>query len=518
MIALITYNGHLTAGHMRDQIRARYGRILTVEGAAFAIPSCRTITRWKNDWITSNKADYVAIINPDRAKSHYKVSFGDHYGWVSTPNQLWEIDATPADVMLEDGRYSVYVVIDVFTRRLLVHVSKTPRTTASLALIKRAVSDWGVPETIRTDNGSDFISKSFKMALSALGIYQDISQAFTPTHKGMVERSIGTLNRDLMTLLPGFLGHDIVDRKAIEARKTFAQRLGDDIAKCNIINMSADGLQKACDDWAKIVYQNRVHGGLNGISPAQKIASFTGNIRKIEDDAALAFLCAAVDRNGERVVAKTGIAIENATFIAAEMALYIGQKVYVRLDPDDMGVCYIFDVTGQEFLFKAVNAASLGIDRRAISMQAAAIQDQQRNRARKQARSIKIKPRDLIDGQIAAAIDKGQILPLPKASNSYETVALKSAAGIQTAPEISADNDIRQEALVKEIAKASNITNLPESPKQRFKRAVDLQDKMMAGVEINTSNAVWLGGYTQSSEYRAHKQMFDDFGKNWIEA
>ena len=44
---------------------------------------------------------------------------------------------------------------------------------------------------------------------------QDITAPFSPEQKGLVERNIGTLQRGLMTLLPGFIGHSVKDRKQI---------------------------------------------------------------------------------------------------------------------------------------------------------------------------------------------------------------------------------------------------------------------------------------------------------------
>ena len=66
-----------------------------------------------------------------------------------------QIDASPADVMCVDGRHSVYLCVDIFSRRLIVYVSKTPRAEAVALLIRRAILAWGVPERVHTDNGSD---------------------------------------------------------------------------------------------------------------------------------------------------------------------------------------------------------------------------------------------------------------------------------------------------------------------------------------------------------------------------
>ncbi len=89
---------------------------------------------------------------------------------VTNLNQLWEIDASPADVLTTDGRHALYLVIDIWSRRVMILVTKTPRTEATLSLIRRAILEWGVPATIKTDNGSDFTSRRFVSAMNAIAI------------------------------------------------------------------------------------------------------------------------------------------------------------------------------------------------------------------------------------------------------------------------------------------------------------------------------------------------------------
>ncbi|MEP2707817.1 MAG: DNA-binding protein [Roseibium sp.] len=98
-------------------------------------------------------------------------------------------------------------------------------------LIRKCLIDWGVPETIKTDNGSDFTARATVRLLDALGIEQELSSPYSPEQKGTVERVIGTFQRDCAATLPGFIGHSVADRKVIENRKAFSARLGTDDAK-----------------------------------------------------------------------------------------------------------------------------------------------------------------------------------------------------------------------------------------------------------------------------------------------
>ncbi len=44
---------------------------------------------------------------------------------MATQSSIVSFDSTPADVMLKDGRHSIIGVIDLYSRRVKLHVSKT---------------------------------------------------------------------------------------------------------------------------------------------------------------------------------------------------------------------------------------------------------------------------------------------------------------------------------------------------------------------------------------------------------
>ncbi|MDE0335673.1 MAG: transposase family protein, partial [Defluviicoccus sp.] len=100
----------------------------------------------------------------------------------------------------------------------------TSRATAIAALLRRCILEWGVPETVRTDEGRDYTSRHVVGALADLEIAHDLCPPYTPDAKPFVERAIGTLARDLFAFLPGFSGHDVADAQALRARKSFAAR------------------------------------------------------------------------------------------------------------------------------------------------------------------------------------------------------------------------------------------------------------------------------------------------------
>ncbi len=82
-----------------------------------------------------------------------------------------------------------------------------------------------MPQIIKTDNGADYVSKHISRIMAGLSIEQIKCPPFTPEAKPHVEGVLGTFSRDMLELLPGYIGHNVAQRKDIEDRKSFAERL-----------------------------------------------------------------------------------------------------------------------------------------------------------------------------------------------------------------------------------------------------------------------------------------------------
>ncbi len=532
---------HLTAYNIKSIILSEFKGVFGKNP-----PPVRAFQRFIAEWKDKNAESYLYLTNPDKWKGSRRFATGRMYDHITTPNQLWEIDASPADVMTTEGRRNLYMVIDIATRRVMVSVTKTARSDAMLALIRRAMLVWGVPTTIRTDNGKDFVSRAAKRVFTALDIHQDIAPPFTPEAKAAVERAFRTLQHDLMPLIPGYVGHNVADRQEIRARKKFARRLGEDNRKIFHIDTDAAGLQSTIDAWIAKKYEHKPHAGLGGKTPFAVAAAYDGVIRKIENERAVDMLLApAADGDGYRQVTKRGIRVAGAYFIGS--GLTPGMRVFVRFDPVDLGRIYAFTDEYGDFIADAICPERAGVDRVAAARAARA---EQGRRIRQEVRPLqqeinRIKDTDMVDAVLGEAErQNGNITAFPQRVDAHTTPALKAAgeAARETIGEAAGDaaretmgeaaleatgeaagevagetmgetmGDGARQHLIADMATAKRARTDPMADKERrFARCRDLQKKQINGAAISDDDARWLENYETTPEYHAKAAMESDF-------
>lgn len=421
---------HATPGAVMDGLKVRF--------EPEELPNIRTLQRWIIKWQADNEQLLLAISNPDAWRSKFQSASGSLSASILRLNQRWETDSTKGDLLLADGkRHNIVGVIDVYSRRLRLYVSRTSSATAVASCLRRAMLDWGVPEQLGTDNGSDFVSLYIRRIVLGLGIDQDIAPPFTPEHKPFIERSFGTFCRDLVELLGGYIGHDVNDRKAIESRKSFAQRLfkgglGDDPLE---LRKTPEQLQEFCDQWTDDRYGREIHSAL-GCSPAQKAASWTQPIQIIENERALDLMLApapgagSAGGDGIRTVQKKGIKIDNAWFDAAELGGQEGRQVRVLLDEADIGEVFVFTMDNT-FIAKAICTERLGISHRDLAIARKRHQREAINEGKKLTKALR-KEANTTDIAFEilqqAALDAGNVVFLPNTSVPHTTETLREAA------------------------------------------------------------------------------------------
>ncbi|MFD3456997.1 Mu transposase C-terminal domain-containing protein [Streptomyces sp. NPDC058691] len=207
------------------------------------------------------------------------------------PGEQVQIDTTRLDVLalFEDGtlgRPELTIAVDVATRAILAAVlcpSGTQAVDAALLLAEMAVPHparptWPdalrfthtgllphqrlltlderlrgaaarpvvIPETIVVDRGKVFLSQAFTAACETLGISVQPAPPYTPTAKGIVERTFGSINSLFCQHLPGYTGSDVTRRGRDAEREA-----------CHTVAQ----LQDLLDEWL-VHWHHRPHAGL----------------------------------------------------------------------------------------------------------------------------------------------------------------------------------------------------------------------------------------------------------------
>lgn len=313
------------------------------------IPSASCIRRYITKWLSENKAAFTYLTNPDAYNNQYRTAIETMYQEImSQPNDVWEFDSTPVDAMLDEGRHSIIAVIDVFTRRVRLLVAKSSSSEGICLLLRKTFLSWGTLNpngVMRTDNGSDYVSKRVMSICSLLDINVSRSNAYSGWEKPHIERFFRTLSHGMIELLPSYIGHCVADRSVIEARKSFAQRLADkrkpdsekEIFK---LAMSACELQTLLDNWVEARYHNKKHSTLK-MTPNEKYQQSQYQRSAIADESALDLL---LNHVGEATVSKGFIKVGGLKYTAPELMenTWKGQRVSVFLDPTDVGRAILY--------------------------------------------------------------------------------------------------------------------------------------------------------------------------------
>jgi putative transposase len=393
------------------------------------VPASCVVGYFVKKYRRDNRSGLLFVENPDAWRSKYQFAAGSASANITRLNQLWEADATPADIMLSDGRHAVVANIDVFSRAAKILVTPTSKAQAIGTLLRRCIIDWGVQEIQRTDNGHDFASRHLERVLDALEIEQDLCPPFTPEAKPHIERFIHTFSHGIVELLSGFIGHSVAERKAIEARKSFAERFmkKDEIVE---VKLTAREFQTICDRWITAVYMQNPHSSLGGKSPAEAVRSWTEPIRKIEDERALdVLLCPAAKDGGWRGIGKKGVEAGRRFYFNTAMAGYEGRRVQVLLDHSDLGKAYVFGESGA-FLCVATCPDWYGISAQdeasCLKHKQRKLVVQNRNELKQLAKEQRI---NIVPDEILAHRESliENLKEMPRKSEAYTTPALEEA-------------------------------------------------------------------------------------------
>lgn len=494
------------------------GRVIRAELGADRVPPLRTLSRWLADFRTGNAAALLRFKNPDGWRNKFMVAFGSQSDTITRPNQQWQQDSTVGDAQqraelafntVEPGtgeirRHAIIASIDVFTRRVKVVVARTSNSNAVKAVTRLCMQDWGRPESIKTDNGRDYTAQDFDFALQSLGIEHPLCTPFTPQQKPYVERFIGTLMHDLFPMLEGFVGHSVVERKAIDSAKSFAERFGD---KGVDLRMGPQQLQDIINGWL-VEYHEREHSGL-GCSPNEMAARHVNQVVRL-DDRALDLFLMPVAGKGTRVVTKVGISMGRGTaFKSPELAAHVGKTVRCRQADGDLGRMHVFHLDGS-YICEALDYTQLGINQAELAAKSRQIEAQSikpmvdaLRKAKRKGLTRQAVQSIYAEREAKAATAAGNVHRMPAREVAATTSAIDSLlAHLDTTDQDAARSRARATLEADAPTAAAPVAALA-TPNDRYSAWLRLQARMGRGEAISAREQAWAQSYGSSNECEA---------------
>ena len=261
----------------------------------------------------------------------------------SEPNQVWQADHTPLDIVLLDENEEsrkpwLTIIIDDYSRAICGYfLSFDPPCSLHVALaLRQAIwqknnPDWqvcGIPDIFYSDNGSDFKSKHIKRVAIDLKMQLVNSIPDKPRGRGRVERFFRTVNQLLLMNLSGYT----------PPRTTFPKA-----------TMTLEEFVPLFEIFLIEQYHNRVHSAI-GMPPLVRWSKSGFLPRLPESLEQLDFLLLTVAK--PRVVRRDGIHFKTFRYMDITLAAFVGESVTIRFDPRDLAEIRVFH--NDHFLCKAV--------------------------------------------------------------------------------------------------------------------------------------------------------------------
>lgn len=479
------------------------------------LPSEHQIRRWVKNFAQSHPATWYRLKNQDEFKSKLKPAFGKRDAGLTAPNQIWELDSSPTDLMLKvtdpvtgevkKRRFTLVGCIDVYSRRCKFLVSESSKSDAILALLRDCILAWGIPDAVRTDNGKDYLAISTQAFLYDLGCKHLICNPHSPWEKPFIERVFKTFQHGELEMLPGFVGHTISDRAALRAHPDWNEAL------CEL-EYSPEEFQEWADKWCE-GYLLRHHEGIDE-RPLDRITQAVAmgwKSRTVADPRQLDFL---LHKAEERKVQRQGIKLNGRFYTAPELGGLMGQSVHCRFDPKDPRQIYVYDSPQmREFICTAQWVDAPEISPEEIAEIATKAQHEIKRAtqadvkaARKQGKRLEKK----IAEDPYSLVNVGNIKPLVREEN-YTNEALEAISEAMAPrkepeiPELSAEEQQVHEERVK---------RLEEMPRQEPReRAAEKYHRLWLEAQsraLTEEERLWIQRFESTPQGRSMKALLED--------
>ena len=240
------------------------------------------------------------------------------------------------------GRVWLTVLVDAFSRLVLafrLSFDAPSRESVFAVLYDCVFRHRRLPEFIVVDQGSDFMSDDFDVALAYLGVSKIERPASHPRYGSVIERLFGTLNTRLVHEQPGstepvHLGRALSASHRPERRAAWTLRAFHPVAERWLFDTYPDLVHSSLGATPREVWERSL--SRSGEHVARYIAC---------DDALRSVLSQSVDSGGERVVNPGGTVFVKHLYFAhpaLEDKRLIGTKVRVWLCLADASYVWVY--------------------------------------------------------------------------------------------------------------------------------------------------------------------------------
>ena len=114
----------------------------------------------------------------------------------TAPNQVWSMDFL-SDQLFDGSKIRVLAIVDAFSRLSpAIDVRQRYRGADVVDTLERVTALYGVPKTIRVDNGPELISRDLDLWAWSKGVTLDFSRPGKPTDNAFVESFNGKLRAE----------------------------------------------------------------------------------------------------------------------------------------------------------------------------------------------------------------------------------------------------------------------------------------------------------------------------------
>jgi len=165
--------------------------------------SCLTVMLRRQSWNVNAKRVYrlyreeqLQVRTAKRAKREPRLRVP--LASAGRPNQRWSMDFVSD--RFADGRwFRILTVVDQYTRECLCAFADRSQTGEKVvAQMKQLVAARGLPESITTDNGSEFAGKAMEIWAYQTGVKLDFIRPGKPVENGYIESFNGRLRDECL--------------------------------------------------------------------------------------------------------------------------------------------------------------------------------------------------------------------------------------------------------------------------------------------------------------------------------